>query len=261
MLLNDRQTEIVRMLRTRGVVTVEELVERFQVSAQTIRRDILCLRGEGLVRRFNGGALLPATARNIDYGERRDVNPVVKQMLAEMVAGYLPDGASVFMSLGTTIDAIAEALRSHVGLRIITNNINVVNELGANDGCEVVMASGAVRPTDLGVTGEETLSFLELFHADFAVLSVGAVEPDGTLRDFDYHDCRVAQTMMKQSREVLLVVDHSKFNRASLARVGHLREVHHLFTDRLAPPCIAKLGSELGVAIHSAAVLGLEPGP
>lgn len=260
MLLNDRQTEIVKLLRIRGIVTVDELVEHFGVSAQTIRRDIHVLGDEGLVRRFNGGALLPATAKNIDYGERRSINVRAKAVLAEMVAGYVPDGASLFMNSGTTIDAVARALCAHVGLRVITNNINVLHEMGCHDGCEVVLASGAVRCHDLAITGEETLGFVEQCRADFAVVSVGAVEADGTLRDFDYHDCRVTQAMMKQSREVLLVIDHSKFNRASLAEVGHLRGVARLFTDRMPPPPILALANELGVVVHSAAVLGLEPG-
>lgn len=153
-----RHPEILEIARNEGKVTVEGLAERFGVTVQTIRRDLTDLAEAGRLERVHGGAVMPSGVSNIGYEERRGLNEVAKQAMAQVCAREIPDGASVFLNIGTSTEAVARALLSHRDLMVITNNINVANILVANADCEIVVAgaccgvrTGAYRqPDDAG---------------------------------------------------------------------------------------------------------------
>jgi DeoR family glycerol-3-phosphate regulon repressor len=250
MSLNERQEAVLELVRSQGFASVEALSERFDVTAQTIRRDINNLAAMGFVTRYHGGAGAPSSAENLAYSARQVLHLEAKQRIAALVADYLPDHASLFINLGTTTEEVAKALSRRRGLRVITNNLNVATVMGRNPDTEVIVAGGVVRARDLGVTGEATIDFVRLFRVDFGIVGISSVEPDGTLRDFDYREVRVSEAIIAQSREVLLVADHSKFGRNALVRLGHLSQVHALFTDRPPPPAMQPVIAEAGARLY-----------
>ena len=123
----------------------------------------------------------------------------------------------------------------HKGLRVITNNLNVAAILSSNADCEVIVAGGVVRTRDRGIVGEAAIDFMRQFKVDIAVIGISAIEADGTLRDFDLREVKVAQTIIHQAREVWLAADHSKFNRKAMVELATLRQVDRLFTDARPP--------------------------
>ncbi len=249
MSLNARQEQILKFVREQGFVSVDSLVEHFGVTAQTIRRDINSLCDEGLLRRFHGGAGMPSSAENIEYDTRKVMHLEAKQRIADLVARHVPDGATLFLNLGTTTEEVARRLSGHEGLRVITNNINVAAALGRDTRSEVFITGGFIRPRDLGITGDSTIDFVRQFRVDFGIVGVSSIDEDGTLRDFDFREVRVTQAIMEQSREVLLVADHSKFGRNALVRVGHLSNVNMLFTDCAPPRFAAEAIASSGVKL------------
>ena len=249
MSLNARQAEILKCVREQGFVSVENLVEHFGVTAQTIRRDINSLCDEGLLRRFHGGAGLASSAENIEYDTRKVMQLEAKQRIADMVARHIPDGATLFLNLGTTTEEVARRLSDHDGLRVITNNINVAAVLGRVTQSEVLITGGFIRSRDLGITGESTVDFVRQFRVDYGVIGVSSIEEDGTLRDFDFREVKVTGAIMEQSREVLLVADHSKFGRNALVRLGHLSDVDILFTDKTPPASMTDVITSTGVKV------------
>ena len=138
------------------------------------------------------------------------------------------------MNIGTTIEAVAHALRHHRDLRVITNNLHVAALLSSNPDCEVIVAGGQVRASDQAIVGEATVDFMRQFKVDIGLIGISGIEADGTLRDFDYREVKVARTIIGQSREVWLAADHSKFNRPAMVELARLDEIDVLFTD--APP-------------------------
>lgn len=241
--LNKRQQDILSELQRAATATVEALAAQFGVTQQTIRRDVLHLESLGLVSRFHGGVGLPIDAENITYSARQRLFSAEKRRIAEMVAEHIPDGASVFVNLGTTAEAVANALYRHRGLRVITNNLNVASAMCDFPAAEVILAGGVVRPRDRGVTGDAAIELISQFTVDYAVIGVSSVALDGTLRDFDYREVQVTQAIMSQSRRVFLVADHSKIGRPALVRLGHVREVDSFFTDEQPPAELAALFS------------------
>ena len=232
---NPRQLLLLQEVRTLQSATVEQLARLLGVTLQTVRRDVQRLAEAGLLTRFHGGVRVPgSTVENLAHNQRETLHAEGKARIARAAADQVPNDCSLILNIGTTTEAIAKALRHHRGLRVITNNLNVAAILSSNPECEVIVAGGVVRARDRGIVGEAAVDFIRQFRVDIALIGISAIEADGSLRDFDYREVKVAQTIIAQAREVWLAADHSKFNRPAMVQVAQLEQIHRLFTD--APP-------------------------
>jgi DeoR family glycerol-3-phosphate regulon repressor len=165
------------------------------------------------------------------------------------VAALIPDNCSLFINIGTTTEAVAQALIGHSGLLVITNNLNVANILHAQEKIDVIIAGGPVRRSDGGVTGAAAVDFISQFKVDYAVIGASAIDEDGALLDFDYREVRVSQAIIENSRHVILAADRLKFERAAPIRIGHLSQIQTFVTDALPSPQIAALCQSQGVRV------------
>jgi DeoR family glycerol-3-phosphate regulon repressor len=248
MQLHPRQVQLIEEVRQLGSVSVEALAERFGVTLQTVRRDIRLLAEAGLLARFHGGVRVPgSTTENIAYRQRQQLNEGAKQRIARAVARDVPNGCSLIINLGTTTEAIARELMQHRGLRVITNNLNVAATLSDHPDCELIVAGGVLRSRDRGIVGEATVDFIRQFKVDIALIGISGIEADGTLRDFDYREVKVARAILEHSREVWLATDHSKFNRPAMVELARLDNLDRLYTDTPPPDPFPHLLAEAGV--------------
>jgi DeoR family glycerol-3-phosphate regulon repressor len=245
---NPRQSLLLDEVRTRGSMSVEALAERLAVTLQTVRRDVKLLADAGLLARFHGGVRVPSsTTENIEYLQRQLLNEHAKQRIARAVAAAVPAGCSLIINIGTTTEAIARELLHHRGLRVITNNLNVAAILSGNPECEVIVAGGIVRSRDRGIVGELTVDFIQQFKVDIGLIGISGIEADGTLRDFDYREVKVARAIIEHSREVWVAADQSKFNRPAMVELARFDQIDMLFTDAAPPPPFPALLAEAGV--------------
>lgn len=247
-----RQQALLDLVKRDGFVTVDELATSLQVTHQTIRRDIHQLATRDLLRRHHGGASLPTTSENVAYTARQHMFLAEKRRIAQLAASHIPHHASLFVNLGTTTEEVARALHRHEGLRVITNNLNVAGMMSEYPDCEVMITGGSVRPWDKGIVGEMTVDFIQQFKVDFAVIGVSSIEEDGTLRDFDMREVRVASAIIDNARTVFLVADRSKFGRPALARLADMGRVHALFTDAPPPAAMAAVFERCGTQVFVA---------
>jgi DeoR family glycerol-3-phosphate regulon repressor len=248
---NPRQSALLQAVRDAGSISVEALAERFGVTLQTVRRDVRQLTQAGLLARFHGGVQMPSsTTENIAYRQRQSLNEEAKRRIAQAVAAAVPPDCSLILNIGTTTEAVARELLRHRGLRVITNNLNVAAILADNPDCEVIIAGGVVRSRDRGIVGEATVDFIRQFKADIGLIGISGIEADGTLRDYDFREVRVAQAIVAQSRQVWLAADHSKFNRPAMVELGRLEQLDALFTDRPPPEPFPALLAEAAVQLH-----------
>ena len=232
---NPRQIKLLTVVQTKGSVTVDELADTLDVTLQTVRRDVQRLADEGLLTRFHGGVRVPSsTIENIAQQQRESLNADGKTRIARLVAAAVPNDCSLMLNIGTTTEAIARALLQHSGLRVITNNLNVASILSANAKSEVIVVGGVVRGRDRGIVGEAAVDFIRQFKVDIALIGISGIEADGSLRDYDYREVKVSQTIIAHAREVWLAADISKFNRPAMVEVATLSQIDRLFTD--APP-------------------------
>jgi DeoR family glycerol-3-phosphate regulon repressor len=177
-----RQTEIVALAKAAGRLSVEDLASRFKLSPQTIRKDLAELSERGVLQRFHGGAIPASGSAQFGHDARRHLATGAKERVGLKAASLIPNGSSVLIYIGTTVEQVARALRDKRGLTVITNDINVVTLLMGYEQIEVIVAGGAVRHRDAGVAGDAAVDFLRQFRADYSLVGTPAIDVDGTLR-------------------------------------------------------------------------------
>ena len=244
-----RQPEILEIARRTGKVTVDGLADHFDVTLQTIRRDLTELADSGALARVHGGAVMPSGTMNIGYEERRGLNDAAKLAIARACAAAIPEDASIFLNIGTSTEAVARELRQHRNIMVVTNNINVANILISNPDCEIIVAGGTLRRSDGGLIGNLTVQTIRQFKFDVAVIGCSAMDHDGDLLDFDIHEVSVSQTIIEQARKTFLVADHSKFQRRAPARIASLAAIDTVFTDERLPGDLPALCNDWGTKI------------
>ncbi|PAU41854.1 DeoR/GlpR family transcriptional regulator [Klebsiella pneumoniae] len=178
---------------------------------------------------------------NTSWHDRKATQTAEKERIARRVASEIPDGATLFIDIGTTPEAVAHALLDHNDLRIVTNNLNVANTLMVKEDFRIILAGGELRSRDGGIIGEATLDFISQFRLDFGILGISGVDSDGSLLEFDYHEVRTKRAIIENSRHVMLVVDHTKFGRNAMVNMGSISMVDAVYTDVLPPAGVLKV--------------------
>ncbi|GEL01478.1 DeoR family transcriptional regulator [Swaminathania salitolerans] len=228
----------------------EDLAQTLGVTVQTIRRDLTHLADAGLLARYHGGASPSSSVENIAYTERRGLHSRAKDAIGAVAARLIPDGASLFINIGTTTEAFARALTGHRDLHVITNNLHVAAAFAGRRDFRTVIAGGLVRPQDGGIVGAGATESLSGFRAEFGVIGISGIEEDGTLLDFDLDEIQCARAIMRHARRVVLLADHTKFSRHPVGRVGDLSNIHDFVTDRLPQPEFCARLEAANVTLH-----------
>jgi DeoR family glycerol-3-phosphate regulon repressor len=248
-----RQRDIVQCAKQYGFVTIEALAERLGVTTQTIRRDINDLCKQGILSRFHGGAAFRSSITNLPYKARRDSLSREKILIAEKIAAEIQDGSSVFIDIGTTAEAVAVQLMPKRNMRIITNNLNVVDILGNCEGMEIIVCGGTVRMTDRALLGAATADFIRQFCLDYAILGVVAISRSGDILDFSLEEEPVTKAILGCAQHTYVVADHSKFGRVAMVKVGHVSQATAVVTDTLPEKgdwlrCLTDQGARIIIA-------------
>ena len=233
--LSNRQTEILNIARASGRVIVEDLARRFEVSAQTIRKDLNDLCDQRSLTRIHGGAIIASGVENLAYEARRFVAAEEKRAIGIAAASRIPNGCSLFINIGTTTEEVASALTSHEDLLVITNNLNVAMLLYRHPRIEVIVAGGAVRRADGAVIGSTAIGLIGQFKVDYAIIGASAIDEEGALLDFDYREVQAAQAIIANARSVMLVADSTKLRRSAPVRIAHLSQIQTFVTDAPCP--------------------------
>ena len=248
-MLSERQRDILARIEAEGAQYIETLAARYRVTTQTIRRDINALCDLGFARRFHGGADLPVEVRNTSIHARAAENRGAKQRIGERIAAAIEPGATVFMGIGSTVQFVAEAMREHEGLTVVTNNIDVALTLCDAPQIEVHLTGGLLRHNDRDVVGADVLRFFEKFYASYAVIGAGALHPTNGVLDFSYSEAQITSALVENSRTRFLAADASKWTREAAVKVVPFSKVSCLFTDRLPDGAVAQSLASFGTQV------------
>lgn len=236
MAFNDRQEEILKSLYQFGAVEVEALSHQWSVTTQTVRRDLAELCDSGLALRTHGGAKRMNTKAVVAYADRRLKHTLAKRCIAEAVSNLIPNGASLTLNIGTTTEMVAEALRLHDDLTVISNNINIVQILRASRLKSLVLIGGEVRLSDGAVIGEDAIKAISNFKVDFAIIGASSIEPDGSVLDFDQREVAVSRAILENARHKILVADVSKFDVCAHVKICDAKDLDYVILNSPAPP-------------------------
>jgi len=244
-----RQAEICDYVTSRGEATVEMLAGRFATSAETIRRDLGLLANAGRLHKVHGGAKALLAREEGAFGARMRRNALAKQLIAEKLVKYVKPGMTLFMDTGSTTLICAQALARVKRLTVITNATRVAATFAeGSGGAEIYMLGGRYRGDNAQTVGVTALGEIDIYHADMAVLTVGAVDESG-VTDFSDHEAQVARAMIRSARSLTVVVDHTKFNHATTFRVCSLDRIGNLITDQAPKGGLAQALTHAGVTV------------
>ena len=241
MSVDERHQQILALVKGSGYLAIDGLAKHFQVTPQTIRRDLNRLAEDGRLVRHHGGASIQSSVRNTRYEQRRTDRAREKAAIAQRLAQWLPDGCSLFLSLGTTTLALAHALRIRKGLKVITNSLEAAQALLVHPDTEVILLGGRLEGRNLGVSGTTTVAALDQYRVDACLFSVGGIDQDGSLLEYHEGEVAVVRAMMRRARQSVLAIDHSKFGRTAAVRLGAITEVSAIVTDQALPANLARL--------------------
>jgi DeoR family glycerol-3-phosphate regulon repressor len=254
MIAEHRREAILELARERSELSVEDMARRFGVSRETVRRDLSALQSQGLLRRVHGGAMPTQISREPAFQDRLVSNPEGKKRIARAAASLFLENDTLMIDTGSTTEAFAVELAQAPKLTVITNSHRVASRISSGPRRHpIYMIGGAYRPDTEQTLGSATLEQIGRYHADHAVLGCGAIDASGGLMDFDFEEAMVARAMIRQSRSLTIVADHSKFDRVAVAKICDLAEVDRIVTDAPLPAALREVmaANEIEIIVAS----------
>tara|TARA_B100000768_G_scaffold179795_1_gene198252 strand:- start:88 stop:879 length:792 start_codon:yes stop_codon:yes gene_type:complete len=236
MAFTDRQEAILKELRSSGNVGVKPLAFEWGVTTQTVRRDLAELCKAGLAMRTRGGARRMITSPVIAYEDRRLNQTEAKTCIADAAAALIPNGASLAINIGTTTEMVAEALRLHEDLTVISNNINMVPILRASRLKSLFLIGGDVRLSDGAIISSDAIKEISNYKFDFAVIGASSLDADGSILDFDQREVLMTRAIVQNARKTILVMDVSKFELSAPFKICDAKDLDYVILNASPPP-------------------------
>lgn len=251
-----RKADLAAYVDSVGQVTVAKLAERFEVSADTIRRDLDQLDADGVLVRTHGGAVsIAANQRpDTDLVVRLRLNTAAKEVIGELAAELVDDDSVIIVNGGTTTLAVVRHLRNHRGLTIATNNLRVPAEISPKAFRDLYIFGGAVRSITQATTGPVTFQVgpggtdVDI-RSDLALLGVGAVSASGGYSTSNLGDAAMMAEMIDHAARVAILADSTKFDRRMFAQVATLEGADYLVTDAAPGPALSAALVNAGVEV------------
>lgn len=233
MLAIERKNEILAILQKEQRVLVSELSKRYDVTDETIRRDLEKLESEGYVKRTYGGAVL-SKHTNVDMPLRirEKTNRNEKQIIARLVFDLIEDGDRIMLDASSTSLMIAKELKNKTKLTVITNSVEVLIELAGQDGIQVISTGGNLNETSLSLVGNAAQKVLNGYHVDKAVLSCKGIDIRNGLTDSNELDSDIKNVMYSCADTAILAVDSSKFGCVSFVKTMQMKSGDILVTNQ-----------------------------
>jgi len=249
-LSSERHQNILSRLDKNGSIQVAELVDLFDVSEMTIRRDLDVLERKGLLRRVHGGAVCnrgrsyepPFLSRSASRQEQ-------KELIGQAAANLIHNGDSIMLDVGTTTFEVARAIPQNQNLTVITPCFQIAALLVEHPGIRLILTGGILRPGELSMVGHLAERAARDFYVDKLFLAAAGVDLQAGLTEFNLEDTLVKQAMLDRAKEVILVVDSLKFSQVAFTAIAPMSVVHHIISDNDLPESTSQQIEAMGIML------------
>lgn len=250
MYAEERRQSIAELARSEGRVDVVELARRFDVTPETVRRDLTDLETRGIVRRVHGGAMpVERFQSEPAVSERAGIMANEKRRIAEAGLAFVPRGGSILLDAGTTTGALAGLLPVDRELTIVTNSLPIAMALAARTNLALHVLGGRLRGKTLANVDAWALAALADLSVDVAFVAANGVSPQRGLSTPDVAEAAVKRAMVAAGRQVILLADHSKVGEEHLQRFARTEDVDVFVTDRDLAPGALEAFQRVGVEV------------
>lgn len=251
---SNRIQELKRLLLNKKHVTNTELCRMFNVSIETVRRDLNLLEKEGFLRKVYGGAKLVDNPIHATDPEKWDTrigqNEENKRSVAMRVAELIPDGCTVYLDIGTSIFEMLPALKKKQNLTVLTNSLRNASELGVCENLTVYCIGGVIRTDRLVSSGFFASDFLTYFsHIDYAIISCDGFSPEKGTTEYSIELAMLKKTVVEKSNYVIVALDHTKFGIPASCQCCAVEKINALVTDEMPMPADVATLREKGVKL------------
>ncbi len=251
--MNKRQEKEVAYLAEENFVKVEQLAKRYNVSNETIRRDLLLLEAEGYIRRTHGGAEFDnLRAQEKQYETRTQRNFEEKKALAALAFDFIEDGDTLAMNTGTSTLELAKLLVKRNHLTIITNSLDIAVTIGRNPSNNIYLPGGYLRMEGRGLSGAMCCEDLSRFRVDKTILSVGGITLEDGVTEYHVEESAAIREMIAIGNKTMVLADYSKFKEVALNKICDIKEIDYIFTDWNTPVREISLCRGKGVKVYVA---------
>jgi len=258
LLVTERRNKIKEMLFQKGSIKVSELTHLFQVSEETIRRDLYALEAQGLIEKKYGGAVLLDKERNLvpppPVHQRKFQFSEEKNAIGKRAAERIGPDQIVIIDAGSTTWYAATHLRETENIVVISNGMNIVEECSKNETAKIYLLGGELRRNSMSLVGPQAETELAKYNADYALLGTSGISLRDGFTSADPYEGEIKRAMVAAGRKVVILADHSKLNKPGLVSFCNFEDVDLLITSELADPDILDHLRSLGVEVEVAAV-------
>ena len=239
--IHERKREIVEHLNQHnGIASMNYLCKRLYASRSTIRRDLLSLEEDGILKRSHGYvSLVVKSAKESPIGMRQIENQDKKQSIAKKTDSLIKDGMVIFLDSSSTVCQLAPILKTKHNITIITNGINIANELSHAQNLTCFLCPGVLKHQSLSIVGEFTSEFIKNFHAELAILSCKAIRENGVFEGDDSQGL-VKKSMMENADKTILLCDTTKENAVGFFKTSDFEKLSCLISDAPFSPSLQK---------------------
>ena len=232
MLAIERRNAILARLNAHGKVIVSDLSREFDVTEETIRRDLEKLDNEGLAKKTYGGAVLNQTVNtDLPFNVRKRANVDLKQRIAEKIAALIHDGDYIMLDASSTAIYVTKCIKSRKNITLITNSVEILLELADKDDWRILSTGGSLKKGSLSLVGTSAERMIRGFHVDLAVCSCKGIDMKLGITDSNEKDSEIKQAIFAAADRKVLAVDSTKFDKISFVRVCDINEVDVVVTD------------------------------
>lgn len=232
MLAVERRNLILEKVHENKRVIVSELSREFEVSEETIRRDLDKLEEDGHVTKSYGGAVLnEKSSIDLPFNVRWKANPQGKRRIAELVCGEIEDGDHIMLDASTTAVFIAKNIKQKRHLTVITNAIEILLELADVPGWDIIAPGGLLKANSMSLIGRKASDGISSYHVDKAFLSCKGIDIKNGITDGNVETGGVKQSIIAAAGKVYLAVDSSKFGKTAFSKICDLSAIDYVVTD------------------------------
>jgi len=247
-----RREHMMNLLKRQGRITIQEVVERFNVSEATARRDLELMEKNEPVVRTIGGAMYDGmnSVRELPFAEKEGLSFLEKELIAGAAAELIHEGDVIGLSGGTTNYLLAKELKTRRGITVVTNAVNVAMELVGSD-IQVVVAGGIMRHNSFELCGPLGEGMITQLNIGKMFLGVDGVSSTGGITTYSEQEAHMAKAMMARSQATYAMFDHTKVGRTSLFSIAPLSSLQGLITDAPLPEYLAAAVEASGVRLYT----------